>query len=164
MLGQSLIIFYVVFLVVGLQWVVPAQLGFQDLVFGDLTSMLSFIVRGRLYGLLISFHLSFPLCSLISFQFTSMFMFLVFLSFAMFVTPGLDSVFLCVCFFCAWKVISSLKLDLWFLSGYLSFSLPQVIYFLPMLSLVQVCEVNLLEIWSLLSRALWFFLGMGLIV
>ena len=94
MLGQSLIILYVVFLVVGLQWVVPAQLGFQDLVFGDLTSMLSFVVRGWLYGLLISFHLSFPLCSLISFQFTSMLMFLVFLPFAMFVTPGLDSVLL----------------------------------------------------------------------
>lgn len=35
--------------------IVYARLGFQDLVFGDLTSMFSFIDRGHLYGLLILF-------------------------------------------------------------------------------------------------------------
>ncbi|WZZ67221.1 hypothetical protein YC2023_078591 [Brassica napus] len=48
-LGQSLVIFDVVFLVVGLPSIVSARLGFQDLVFGVLTSMLSFIAQERLH-------------------------------------------------------------------------------------------------------------------
>ncbi|KAL0838136.1 hypothetical protein Bca101_090026 [Brassica carinata] len=35
--GQSLVVFNVVFLVVGLSLIVTARLGFQDLVFADLT-------------------------------------------------------------------------------------------------------------------------------
>ena len=64
--GSELVVFDVVFLIFGLPSVVPARVGFQDLVFGDMTSMLSFITRTRLYVLLISFYLPFPLCSLIS--------------------------------------------------------------------------------------------------
>ncbi|KAF3564085.1 hypothetical protein DY000_02014440 [Brassica cretica] len=45
LVGQSLVVFDVVFLVVGLPSIVFARLGFQDLVFGVLTSMLSFIAR-----------------------------------------------------------------------------------------------------------------------
>ncbi|KAF3554766.1 hypothetical protein F2Q69_00011911 [Brassica cretica] len=70
-LGQSLVVFDVLFLVVGLPSIVFARLGFQDLVFGVLTSMLSFIARGRLHSLLISFRLSFPLYSRISLQLSS---------------------------------------------------------------------------------------------
>ncbi|KAF3505132.1 hypothetical protein F2Q69_00043265 [Brassica cretica] len=55
-LGQSLVVFDVVFLVVGLPSIVYVRLGFQDLVFDVLTSMLSFIARGRLHSLLISFR------------------------------------------------------------------------------------------------------------
>ncbi|WZZ88535.1 hypothetical protein YC2023_117114 [Brassica napus] len=54
LVGQSLVVFDVVFLVVGLPSIVFARLGFQDLVFGVLTSMLSFIARERLHSLLIS--------------------------------------------------------------------------------------------------------------
>lgn len=96
-MGQSLVVFDVVFLVVGLPSIVSVRLGFQDLVFGDLTYMLSFIVGGQLHGLLISFRLPFPLCSLISLQLSSMFAFLVALPFIMLVTQALNSVFLCVC-------------------------------------------------------------------
>ncbi|KAF2578782.1 hypothetical protein F2Q68_00005820 [Brassica cretica] len=70
-LGQSLVVFDVIFLVVGLPSIVSARLGFQDLVFGVLTSMLSFIARGRLDSLLISFRLPFPLYSCISLQLSS---------------------------------------------------------------------------------------------
>ncbi|KAF3507660.1 hypothetical protein F2Q69_00008394 [Brassica cretica] len=70
-LGQSLVVFDVIFLVVGLPSIVSARLGFQDLVFGVLTSMLSFIARGRLDSLLISFRLHFPLYSCISLQLSS---------------------------------------------------------------------------------------------
>ncbi|KAF3576515.1 hypothetical protein DY000_02030428 [Brassica cretica] len=101
-LGQSLVVFDVVFLNIGLPSIVSARLGFQDLVFGVLTSMLSFIARGRLHSLLISFRLPFPLYSRISLQLSS---------------------------------------HLWWLS--LSPCLP-----------LEVCRVSLLELWSLLSRAL----------
>ena len=70
-LDQSLVVFYVVFLFVSLPSLVHALLGFQDLIFGVLTSMLSFIARGRLHSLLIPFRLPFPLYSLISLQFSS---------------------------------------------------------------------------------------------
>ncbi|KAF3511924.1 hypothetical protein F2Q69_00010155 [Brassica cretica] len=70
-LGQILVVFDVLFFVVGLPSIVSARLGFQDLVFGVLTSMLSFIARGRLHSLLISFRLSFPLYSCISLQLSS---------------------------------------------------------------------------------------------
>ncbi|KAF2611466.1 hypothetical protein F2Q70_00007522 [Brassica cretica] len=67
-LGQSLFVFDFVFLVVGLPSIVFARFGFQDLVFGALTSMLSFIARGRLHSFLISPRLPFPLYSCISLQ------------------------------------------------------------------------------------------------
>ncbi|KAH0883351.1 hypothetical protein HID58_059447, partial [Brassica napus] len=66
-LGQSLVVFEVVFLVVCLPLILPSRLGFQDMVFGDLTS----IARGRLHNLMISFCLPFHLCSLISLQLSS---------------------------------------------------------------------------------------------
>ena len=49
MLGQSLVVIDVVFLVVGMPSIVPARLRFQDMIFGDMTSMLSFIARGWLH-------------------------------------------------------------------------------------------------------------------
>ena len=106
-LGQSLVVIDVVFLVAGLSSIVSARLGFQDLVFGDLTSMLFFIARGWLHGLLISFCLLLSLCSLISMYLSSLITSLVALPFAIFSTPGLDSVFPCVCFVrlegCLWS-------------------------------------------------------------
>ncbi|KAF3604224.1 hypothetical protein F2Q69_00035799 [Brassica cretica] len=60
---------------------------------------------------------------------------LVALPFAMFATPGLDSVFFRVC---------SVGLEDYFLSQ----------------AWALVCGVSLLELWSILSRDLWFFVGM----
>ncbi|KAF3510297.1 hypothetical protein F2Q69_00010000 [Brassica cretica] len=125
-LGQSLVVFDVVFLVVGLPSIVSACLGFQDLVFGVLTSMLSFIARGRLHSLLILFCLHFPFFSRISLQLSS---------------------------------------HLWWLS--LSPCLPLEVWI--MFSFVysmwawKVCGVSLLEFWSFLSRALWFFTCMAVL-
>ncbi|KAH0878193.1 hypothetical protein HID58_065587 [Brassica napus] len=76
-LGQSLVVFDVVFLNVGLPSIVTARLDFQDLIFGVLTSMLSFIARGRLHTFIAS---------------------LVALHFTMFATRGLDNVFVRVCY------------------------------------------------------------------
>ncbi|KAH0854499.1 hypothetical protein HID58_069190 [Brassica napus] len=70
-LGQSLVVFDVVFLNVGLPSIVTARLDFQDLIFGVLTSILSFIARGRLHSFLILFRLPFPLYSCISLQLSS---------------------------------------------------------------------------------------------
>ncbi|KAF2535560.1 hypothetical protein F2Q68_00021448 [Brassica cretica] len=81
-LGQILVVFDVVFFVVGLPSIVSGRLGFQDLVFAFIASLVA-------------------------------------LSFTMFDTRGLDNVF------------------------------------------VRVCGVSLLELWSLLSRALWFFTCMA---
>ena len=67
-LGQSLVVFKVIFLVVSLPSIVLSRLGFQDMVFGDLTS----IARGRLHDLMISFCLPFHICSLISLQLSSL--------------------------------------------------------------------------------------------
>ena len=111
-MGQILVVFDVVFLVVGLPSIVLARLGFQDLVFGDLTSMLSFIARGQLHSLLILFCLPFPLCFLISLQLSSLLASLVALPFTMLTTPGLDNVFVRVYAMWALKVISGLKLIL----------------------------------------------------
>ncbi|KAG5410451.1 hypothetical protein IGI04_006770, partial [Brassica rapa subsp. trilocularis] len=104
-LGQTLVVFYVVFLVLSLPLIVPARLGFQDLDFGDLT-----------------FILIFSLCSLILLHFSSLVASPVTLHFAMFFTLGLDSVFL------------------------------------------RMCGVSLLELSSLLFRALWFFIGIWYVV
>ena len=93
-LGHSLVVFDVVFLFVGLPSIVHVRLAFQDLVFSDLTSMLSFIAWVWFHGLLILFCLPFPLCSLISFHLSSLIASLVALSFDMFPTPGLDGDFL----------------------------------------------------------------------
>ncbi|KAH0868544.1 hypothetical protein HID58_075566, partial [Brassica napus] len=67
-LRLSLVVFEVVFLVVGLPLLLPSRLGFQDMVFGDLTS----IARGRLHDLMISFCLPFQLCSFISLQLSTL--------------------------------------------------------------------------------------------
>ncbi|KAL0643829.1 hypothetical protein Bca4012_042119 [Brassica carinata] len=80
-LGQSLVVFDVVFFVVGLLSIVSARLGFQDLVFGSLTSMLSFIARALFSHLFAAFIAS-----------------LVDLPFTMFATRGLDNVFVHVCY------------------------------------------------------------------
>ncbi|KAH0898668.1 LOW QUALITY PROTEIN: hypothetical protein HID58_048236, partial [Brassica napus] len=117
-LSQSSVVFDVVFDVVFLSLTcLSARLGFQDLVFGDLTSMLFFIARGWLHGLMILFRLLFYLCSLILLHLSLLLASLVALFFAIFATPGLDSVFLCI--------ISSLKFELLFFGGRLPFSLPQ---------------------------------------
>ncbi|CAG7901378.1 unnamed protein product, partial [Brassica rapa] len=70
-LGQSLLVLNIVFFVVGLPSIVSGHLGFQDLVFSVLTSMLSFITQGRLHSVLISFRLPFPHYSRISLQLSS---------------------------------------------------------------------------------------------
>ncbi|KAH0892840.1 hypothetical protein HID58_055269 [Brassica napus] len=95
---SSLVVFKVVFLVVGLPSIVHSRLGFQDMSFGDLTS----IARGRFHDLMILFCDNFVLSTL-----PSMFPHLVAafiaacvsvtLPFAMFATLGLDSVLLRVC-------------------------------------------------------------------
>ncbi|KAH0873470.1 hypothetical protein HID58_070832, partial [Brassica napus] len=94
---------------IGLPLIVPARLGFQDL----------FFVRARFHSLLILCSLFFFLCSLISLHFSSLVASLVAHHFTMFAIPGLDSVFLRV-----WNIISCLKFELWFLCGWLPFSLP----------------------------------------
>ncbi|KAH0901511.1 hypothetical protein HID58_041014 [Brassica napus] len=100
-LGQSLFVFDFVFSVVGLPSIVSARFGFQDLVFGVLTSMLSFIARGRLHTFIASWWLSLSPC---------------------------------------------LPLEIWIMFS-----------FVYAMWAWKVCRVSLLELWSLLSRALWFF-------
>ncbi|KAH0859220.1 LOW QUALITY PROTEIN: hypothetical protein HID58_087481, partial [Brassica napus] len=109
-LGQSSVVFDVVFLSLTC---LSARLGFQDLVFGDLTSMLFFISRGWLHGLMILFRLLFYLC------------FLILLHLSLLLASLVWIVFSSVYALCAWKVISSLKFELLFFGGRLPFSLPQ---------------------------------------
>ncbi|WZZ32667.1 hypothetical protein YC2023_016068 [Brassica napus] len=61
------------------------------------------------------------------FFFSSLLASLVTIPFAMFATPGLDNVFL--------RVVSGLRLGLWFLGDWLTFFLPQVVSLLPLLHL-----------------------------
>ena len=159
-LGQSLVVLDVVFFVVGLPSIVSARLGFQDLVFGVLTSMLSLIARGRVHILLILFCLPFPLYSRISLQLSSH---LWWLSFSPCVPLEVSIMFSFMYVMWAWKVISGLKFSLWFLGGCLPFFLPKVVSILSMFPLVSVCGVSLLELWSLLSRTLWFFTCMAVL-
>ncbi|KAF3519365.1 hypothetical protein DY000_02059233 [Brassica cretica] len=105
-LGQSLFVFDFVFLVVGLPSIVSARFGFQDLVFGVLTSMLSFIARGRLHSFLISLRLPFPLYSCISLQLSSH---LWWLSLSPCLPLEIWIMFSFVYAMWAWKVISGLK-------------------------------------------------------
>ncbi|KAL0759401.1 hypothetical protein Bca101_075551 [Brassica carinata] len=60
---QSLVVIDVVFLVAGLLSIVSARLGFQDLVFGDLTSMLIFIAFEDGSTVLIVFFSVYVLCA-----------------------------------------------------------------------------------------------------
>ena len=110
-------------------------LSFQDLVFGDLTFMLFFIVRGWLHNLLISFRLLLSLYSLISLHLHSWSR-LWWLSLSPYLLLQVWIVFSYVYALCAWKIISSLKFELLFFGGRLPFSLPQVVSFLLLLSLV----------------------------
>ena len=88
---------------------------------------LFFIARGWLHGLLILFCLFLPLCSLVSLHLSSLITSLVALSFALFATPGLKSIF-STYVLCAWKVVYGLKLKLLFFGGWLPFSPTQVVY------------------------------------
>ncbi|KAF3489057.1 hypothetical protein F2Q69_00053039 [Brassica cretica] len=108
-LGQSLFVFDFVFLVVGLPSIVSARFGFQDLVFGVLTSMLSFIARGRLHSFLISLRLPFPLYSCISLQLSSH---LWWLSLSPCLPLEIWIMFSFVYAMWAWEVISGLKFSL----------------------------------------------------
>ncbi|KAF3590917.1 hypothetical protein DY000_02025295 [Brassica cretica] len=108
-LTAFLVVFDVVFLNVGLPSIVSALLGFQDLVFGVLISMLSFIARGRLHSLLISFRLIFPLYSRISLQLSSH---LWWLSLSPCMPLEVLIMFSFVHVIWAWKVISGLKFSL----------------------------------------------------
>ena len=59
-MGQSLVVIDVVFLVAGLPSIVFARLGFQDLAFGDLTSMFFFHgsrMAPRFFDLILSLFL-----------------------------------------------------------------------------------------------------------
>ncbi|KAF3567185.1 hypothetical protein DY000_02011646 [Brassica cretica] len=109
--GQSLVVFDVVFPVVGLPSIVFARIGFQDLVFGDLTSMLSFITRRRFHGLLILLRLPFLM---------------LFYLVAAFITVHIS-------------VVSGVKLKLWFLGAYFPFSLSRFVSLVSLLPLVQAC-------------------------
>ncbi|KAH0865106.1 LOW QUALITY PROTEIN: hypothetical protein HID58_082317, partial [Brassica napus] len=109
-LGQSSIVFDVFFLSLTCLY---ARLGFQDLVFDDLTSMLFFIARGGLHGLLILFRLLFYIFSLIMLHISLLSALLVWI------------VFSSVYALWAWNVVSTLKLVLLFLGGRLPFSIPQ---------------------------------------
>ncbi|CDY39541.1 BnaC07g07090D [Brassica napus] len=60
---RSLVVIDVVFLVAGLPSIVSARLGFQDLVFGDLTSMLIFIAFEDCSTVLIVFFSVYALCA-----------------------------------------------------------------------------------------------------
>ena len=106
---------------VDLPSIVSARLGFQDLVFGDLTSMLFFISRGWLHGLMILFRLLFYLCSLILLHLSLLLASLVAL-FSPYLLLQVWIVFSSVYALCAWKVISSLKFELLFFGGRLPFS------------------------------------------
>ncbi|KAH0886178.1 LOW QUALITY PROTEIN: hypothetical protein HID58_062274, partial [Brassica napus] len=88
--GSSLVVFKVVFLVVGLPSIVSSCLGFQDMGFGDMT----FIARGRLHDLMIFFV--YPSIYVPSSPFIAACVCVTF-PFVMFATPGLDSVIFRVC-------------------------------------------------------------------
>ncbi|KAF2584187.1 hypothetical protein F2Q70_00037420 [Brassica cretica] len=105
-LGQSLFVFDFVFFVIGLPSIVSARFGFQDLVFGVMTSMLSFIARGRLHSFLISLRLPFPLYSCSSLQLSSH---LWWLSFSPCLPLEIWIMFSFVYVMWAWNVISGLK-------------------------------------------------------
>ncbi|KAF2542756.1 hypothetical protein F2Q68_00029051 [Brassica cretica] len=118
----SLVVIKVVFLVVSLPLILPSSLGFQDMVFGDLTS----IARGRLHDDFVLSTLPFMFPYLVAAFIVACVS--VTLSFAMFATPGLDNVLLRVCSvdledcFCSqvWAHVSR---------GWLSFSLTHVVLF-----------------------------------
>ncbi|KAH0859345.1 hypothetical protein HID58_087606 [Brassica napus] len=128
----SLVVIDFVFLVAGLPSIVSARLGFQDRVFGDLTSMLFFIVRGWLHGLLILFCLFF----------FALFSHIVAPFIADHVSCGSSFrhifplqvwiVFFSVYALYAWKVVCGLKIKLWFPGGWLLLSPTQVVYLLLM--------------------------------
>jgi len=132
-LGQSLFVFDFVFLFVGLPPIVSSRFGFQYLVFGVLTSMLSFIARGRLHIFLISLRLPFPLYSCISLQLS---LHLWWLSLSPCLPLEIWIMFSFVYAMWAWKVISGLKFSLWFFGGCIPFSLSQVVSFISMFFLV----------------------------
>lgn len=126
-LGQSLVAIDVVFLVVGLLSIVSTRLGFQDLIFAELVSLRFFIAQGWLHGLLILFCLFLSLCSLMSLHLSSLIMSLVALP------------------LCAWKVVYGLKLKLWFLGDWLSFSPLRLFIFF---SCILWCRCVELVFWS----------------
>ncbi|KAF3555347.1 hypothetical protein F2Q69_00011540 [Brassica cretica] len=133
--SMSLIVIDVVFLVAGLPSIVSAHLGFQDLVFGDLTSRLFFIARGCLHGLLISFCLFLSLCSLID-LITLFFADLLWLFLSPYLLLQVWIVFFFVYALYAWKVFYGLKLKHWFFGGWVPFSPTRVVYLLLIHSLV----------------------------
>ncbi|KAH0885774.1 hypothetical protein HID58_061870, partial [Brassica napus] len=102
-LGQSLVVFEVVFLVVSLPSIVPSRLArvrlhdLMNFVLSTLPSMFPHLVAAFIAA-----------CISVT------------LSFAMFTTPGLDIVLLRI-----WKIVSGFKSGLWFLGGWLPFSLTQ---------------------------------------
>ena len=106
-------------------------LSFQDLVFGDLTFMLFFIVRGWLHNLLISFRLLLSLYSLISLHLHSWSR-LWWLSLSPYLLLQGWIVFFSMYALCAWKVVYGFKLELWFLGGWLPFFPTLVVYLLLM--------------------------------
>ncbi|KAF2597141.1 hypothetical protein F2Q68_00009507 [Brassica cretica] len=141
----------------------PSSTSFQDQVY-----------EFPVVRLFLMMFLIFSLCSLILLHFSSLVASLVALHFAMFSTPGLGSVFLRVVFLllmiplaCIFRLsgnfgLPSLFLSLFshlvtlFIAGCVSGGFP-FRHVLPL----QVCGVSVLELWSLLFRALWFFIGIG---
>ncbi|KAH0891864.1 LOW QUALITY PROTEIN: hypothetical protein HID58_054293, partial [Brassica napus] len=109
-LGQNLVVFEVVFLFVGLPSIVPSRVGFQDMVFDFYSS--------RTAPRLDDFVLS-TLPSMFPHLVTAFIVACVSvtLPFAMFATPDLDNILL--------RIVSGIKSELWFIGGWLPFSLTQ---------------------------------------
>ncbi|KAH0883350.1 LOW QUALITY PROTEIN: hypothetical protein HID58_059446, partial [Brassica napus] len=121
-LGQSLVVFDVVFIVVGLPSIVSLFVMVFKIYFWC-SDLYAFFYSSRTFADFVSSL--FP--SLFSHLFAAFIASMVALPFTMFATSGLENVFVRVCY---------VGLEGYFWS--------------------QVCGVSLLELWSLLSSALWF--------
>ncbi|KAH0868975.1 hypothetical protein HID58_075997 [Brassica napus] len=114
-LGQTLVVFDVVFLVVGLSLIIHMTAPrFADFVLSPLPSLFSHLVVAFI-----------AVCVSDGSLFRHVWI-----------------VFCTVYTLCAWKVVSGLKLELWFLGGWLLFSLPHVVSLLPLLPLVLYSKVS----------------------
>ncbi|KAH0857917.1 hypothetical protein HID58_086178, partial [Brassica napus] len=109
-LDHSLVVFEVLFLVVGLPSRVPSRVSFQDMFYSSKTApRLDDFVLSTLPSMFPHLVAAF-IIACVSMT----------LPFAMFGTPDLDSILLRI-----WKIVSGIKSELWFIGGWLPFSLTQ---------------------------------------